>query len=129
MSFGYAKADCAKNPCHIRRVVLFELALGQNIVIDQPLQPEHANHVCLGFFQAAIGRPDRFPNVNLAGRSAGERRPESMRHLMHDRVQQVSFTGRFRRLRRKHQMLGHGQNYVIHPRIHEILEKYFLASP
>src|SRR5580658_6210186 len=125
---GRSEAHGAKHSAYVGCVIFLQLFFWKRVVIHQPFEREHSGHVGLRFFQAAVARADCFPDIDFSRRSARERRAQPVTNFMHDRALQITLTRNFRRLIRLHQLSGDRQNYVVHARVHEVLEEKFLAS-
>ena len=61
----------------------------------QPLQSEHAYHICLGLFQAGETSADGFANFALALRRSRIVRTELVADFVHERGGQISVAGSF----------------------------------
>ncbi len=126
--FARAEADRPENAGDIRRVVLRQPRLRQHVPVDQPLERVHADDVGLGLFEAAEEAADRFADVGLPAAHAGERRPEAVRDLVHERRGEIAVGGGAPGLRWIHHARGERQDHLVDARVHEVLEEDLLRA-
>src|SRR5262249_50354080 len=80
------------------------------------------------FLQATVLWADGFTYIDFASFSTRECRTKPMTDFVHDGAVKIPFTTDFLSLIGTHNLLGQWQDDVVHSRIHEIFEEYFLAA-
>ncbi len=123
-----AKAHGAEEASDVGSVVLLQARFGQGAVIHQPFQTEHADSIGLGLFQFAVGGADGLADIGFAGGSAREGRAQAMGDFVQEGAREVAFAAHFGSLVGAHHAFGHGEDDVVHARVHEILEEDFLCA-